>query len=256
MAPFLNFVPAPVVAPGGPTDPSFANVVLLLSGDGTNGGNSFPDDSLSNHTPAVLNTVTTVTGNKMFGTASINLPGAPGLTWNDHADWCLAPTDSDTYTVEMFFYPDTLVASLDYIFGQFAGVAGQYGWLLYVTTGPELTWFTSHDGTNFTQIATTSSGIATGAWHFIAISKNASGKIRIHVGPVSGGTAPMRGSQTLATNSRTHNSTAELSLGSGSGGSAANSADGQVDELRITKGVCRYDTDAAITIPTAAFPRS
>lgn len=242
------------VAPGN-NDPSFANVVLLLSGDGTNGGNSFPDDSLSNHTPAVLNTVTTVTGNKMFGTASINLPGAPGLTWNDHADWCLAPTDSDTYTVEFFFYPDTLNAN-DYIFGQFAGVAGQYGWLLYVVAGPELAWFHSYDGTLFSQLTTSGASITTGAWHFLAVSKNAAGKVRIHVGPVSGVTAPMAASTTYATNGRTHNSTAELSLGSGSGGSAANSADGQVDELRITKGVCRYDTDSAITIPTAAFPRS
>ena len=31
---------------------------------------------------------------------------------------------------------------------------------------------------------------------------------------------------------------------------------GWIDELRITKGVARYDSDSGFTVPTAAFPRS
>lgn len=59
-----------------------------------------------------------------------------------------------------------------------------------------------------------------------------------------------------STTHRTINpSGAVLSIG-GDGNTTNFNFNGWIDEVRITKGVARYASDAGFTVPTAAFPRS
>lgn len=246
MAPFLNFVPAPVVAPGN-NDPSFANVVLLLSGDGTNGSISFPDDSPSAHTVSVVNTVTVSTTTPKFGTGCINCPGNPGMTWADNADWDVNPSSGSAFTIEFWLRIDTNTNNAMPL-GQYA--AGNGGWLFTLTgTGEIRVQYEITLGGGFQSFTSSGASLTTGVWYHVALSKNSSGKMRFHIDGTMRNSVTGIGAFPV--------STAELSVGSSSGVDTLNRLfDGQLDEIRITKGVCRYDTDSAITIPTAAFPRS
>lgn len=230
------------------TDPYFASVVLLLSGDGANGGTSFPDDSNAGHVVSVVNGNTTVTGQKKFGTASINCTGAnAGMTYVDHADWHISPSNSAEFTVEFWLRIETDTADKMPV-GQYSGTDGS--WLITLTGTGNIKLQYSFDGSGFSTFASSGAGMTTNTWYHVALSKNASQKLRWHIDGV------LRGSTTPA-NSNWRDANAELSVGSSSGGDAGSRQfDGQIDELRITKGVCRYDTDSNITVPTAAFPRS
>jgi hypothetical protein len=70
-----------------PTDPNFADVVLLLHMDGANGGTSFPDNSNSAHTVTAVGNANTNTSVKKFGTASLQEDG--------NGDYLSIPDSSD-----------------------------------------------------------------------------------------------------------------------------------------------------------------
>jgi len=144
------------------------------------------------------------------------------------------------------------------IMGQYDGIDGNFAWEVNqnFSNVDELSFVFSPTG-NFADqvhIQTTGADMATGTWYFVAISANSSRKIRIHVG--ASGTAAMVASSTPSSSAMSNEAT-KFSVGSPSGfGSSGQRYDGQLDDVRFTKGVCRYDTDSAITVPTAAFPNS
>jgi concanavalin A-like lectin/glucanase superfamily protein len=87
----------------------------------------------------------------------------------------------------------------------------------------------------------------TGVWYHLAVDKDSTGKIRLYVN------GAVVGSATPANSTINHNAGQPVSIGcTGFGG---NPLSGWVDEVRVTKGVARYKTDAGFTPPTHAFPR-
>jgi hypothetical protein len=230
------------------TDPSFSSVKLLLSGDGTNGSTTFTDESSAargNATSTGLGTVDTSL--KKFGTGSIRFSGSTGsVQFADHADWTLGAGD---FTIEMWASFDTTwIESTSSLISHYSTTSNQRGWDCQYRGG---------DATNNLSFVASSTGtsasfIVQGNWtptadtFYHVVFERSGTTFRIYVG----GTMLAK-----ATNSLTiFDSTSALNLGNaGSGGEALK---GNLDEVRVTIGVARYNSDGGYTVPTAAFPRS
>jgi hypothetical protein len=234
------------------TDPSFANTVLLLSGNGVDlSTGPFTDESAAAHGNATNSaaTVKVSTVDKVFGTGSMRFGtgSATSLTYSDHADWTLGAGD---FTIEMFIQLDD-------------GATGIFPVTHYNATGNQRAWLIAFGGTTFQFQATASGSVAAtviatetftptnGAWYYICVERSGN-TFRLYRG-TPGGTASMVAS---GTNSMTiFDSTATLRINgvNGGGGTALGMF---IDELRITKNTARYNTNTNYPVPTAAFPRS
>ena len=87
------------------------------------------------------------------------------------------------------------------------------------------------------------------AWHHIAADKDASGILRVYCDGV------MYDKETGLTDAMAA-STAPLRVGHMNGGFGTSYWDGNIEEVRVTKGLARYASDSGYTVPTAPFPRS
>lgn len=112
------------------------------------------------------------------------------------------------------------------------------GWVLQINASNQLIW---SSGTSTLKTSTTT--IGAGTWTYVAITR-------------SGTTAYMFISGTLEgasfTDNANYNQVNDMKVGADRNN--ANSFNGYLDDIRITKGVCRYT--ATFTAPTAAFPTS
>ncbi|BCG94363.1 LamG domain-containing protein [Mesorhizobium sp. 131-2-1] len=242
----------PSAGGGGGSDPYFANVVLLLGFEGTNGATSTTDESPSAHSPITFG------GNAQIDTSTAAVTSSTSclvldtsgdyVSIPDSIDWKLASSNSDQYTIEFWFNPHGNVGGGSWLFGH--GDFGDWGWDIDHTQSSgatsALSFNYSSNGSSRTTHDFLNLTISLDTWHFVAISKNSSGKIRAWLD------GTLLGSYTPA-DSSINNSTKALEIGRFIGVTNANS---RLDEIRITKGVCRYDVDTSITVPTAAFPRS
>ncbi|RWD14170.1 MAG: LamG domain-containing protein [Mesorhizobium sp.] len=236
------------------TDPYLANVVLLLGFEGSDGSTTLTDESTAANKGSG-----TANGNAQIDTAQFKFGTSSGLfdgmgdywSWADHADWRLSAANSDQFTIEFWIRPHANVGNQRIL--SHCGAGGDVGW--YINS----TWSTGNGNISFNYSSDGSAGggvttVGNGAsypssldtWLFVAISKNASGKIRLWVNGVLDSSA-------TPANSSFFDSTNGLNLGRAFNATA--NLNGWMDELRITKGVCRYDTDGSIPVPTAAFPR-
>lgn len=202
-------------------DPHFANVSLLLHGDG-----NITDSSSFAKTLSTTGTVST-TGTPRFGSASLAFSGSGRL---------VVPSDSTLtfsgdFTIEMFLQfsdkPSNYIAL-------FAGSSGTSQ--MFLTTngdGNGIRWGRSA----VAQYASGNFTWALGTWYHVAV-RRASDAVTLWVN----GNNITSGSPT---NSETYSGGMNLFGGIGS----VNDFNGLVDEFRITQGVAR-----TITVPTAAFP--
>ncbi|MBA1141765.1 LamG domain-containing protein [Mesorhizobium neociceri] len=235
-------------AAGGGSDPFFANVKLLLGFEGTDGSTTTTDEAPSPHAVTFNGNAQIDTAQFKFGSSSCLFDGTGDyLTIPDSADWDLSDANSDLFTIEFWIRPHGNVGN-QRVMGQ-APSSGNWSWDINSTwsggNGSVQFRYTS-DGSSPTTIGTGTANLAIDTWHFIAVSKNASGKIRIwRNGTLDDSATPA--------NSAIFNSTGTFDIGRNF---ATANLDGWMDEIRITKGACRYDTDGSITVPTAAFPRS
>ncbi|TGP28193.1 hypothetical protein EN875_032050 [Mesorhizobium sp. M2D.F.Ca.ET.232.01.1.1] len=241
----------PFVYGGGvATDPSIANVVLLLGFEGANNSTTLTDESPAAHGSGTVN------GDAHIDTAQFKFGSSSGKfdtsgdywSWADSNDWRLSTANSDTFTIEFWIRPNGTASNAS-VMGQAAGF-GSWAWYIDRTeTGTPTYAMTFNWSVNGTVLQTLNLGVVgltSGAWHYIAISKNSSGKIRSwYNGNFGNSVTPADSSM--------FNSTAAFELGRALATTGLNA---WLDEVRITKGVCRYDTDGSISVPTAAFPRS
>lgn len=236
---------------GGPaTDPHFANVVLLLGFEGADGSTTLTDESPAAHGAG------TASGNAQIDTAAFAFGSSSGLfdgsgdiwSWANHADWRLSAANSDQFTIEFWVRPQGIVSSNLGVIGHSA--SGAYSWQVEIASlRPRLVFSTSGSpvGQTFVQNGGATQ-MSQSVFSHVAIDKDATGKIRIYLN------GSLHASATPA-NSAFFNSSSGLWLGRN------NSVDnrymnGWLDEVRITKGVARYASDAGFTVPTAAYPRS
>lgn len=223
-------------------DPYINDVSILLHMDGDNNGTLFPDSS----TNSASNTVTTTgspyttTSNKKYGTASAAFDGASNLLYGSGSTlWAFGSGD---FTVEAW-------VSLTAISGAQCvvtwGRTSSPSWRLDVTgtNGGQLEFYYWKSASQNSVVGTYA--FASNTWYHVAVSR-ASGNIRLFVnGTQVGSTTADAGTIDTSTYflaiARLRTST-----------SWTNALTGNIDDLRITKGVGRYT--ANFTAPAAAFP--
>jgi len=219
-----------------PTDPNFANVSLLLHGDGANNSTTFTDSSSNNFTLSRVGDVKISTTESKSGGSSIFFDGAGDyLTLANNS----AFTFPSSFTVEAWVFPTAIVDPLDAIFTlRWIGTWNSGGPGLVLCVGG-LVW------ENGSVQYYTGGNVATNTWTHLAVSRNGT-SMKVY----------KNGSEVFST-------TATLSLGNTNApaigvldtqsGPARFLFTGYMEELRVTKGVARYTTNN-FPVPAAPFP--
>ena len=221
-------------------DPNFANVSLLLHGEGSNGSTDITDSSS-------FANVITASGNAAISTAQSKFGGS-SIYFDGSGDFVTSPTSanlniftSGDFTLECWVYANSFTTS-PYIVSTTRGASPWYGrCALQITSSGTINFYTVGDSGSGAVVSSTSSAISTGAWNHIAVSRSGS-TTRIFVNGVVGFTGAIGTTSTLSQ---------RLELGAAAFNNS-NYFSGYIDDLRITKGVARYT--ANFTPPTAAFP--
>jgi hypothetical protein len=238
-------------AAAGGTDPNFSSVKLLMGFEGTNGSTSFVDES------PVARAMTAV-GNAQITTSQFKF-GSSCATFDGSGDYIHTPNSSDfafansPFTIEGFFRFQSKTSSQMLIgYVNDSGSAAGTAWLFYITGGNlTFTIYTPDPIAQMNcQVAWAPTIGASAPWYHLAYDRDATGKGRIY----RDGTMVA----SLLMDHTVQTTAGHMVLGSIGFGDPAPSFDfnGQMDEIRITKGVARYGSDAGFTVPTSAYPRS
>jgi hypothetical protein len=223
---------------GGDSDLYFANVSLLLHGNGANGSTTITDSSPNPKTVTAVGNAQISTAQSKFGGSSIVFDGT--------GDYLVAPASSaftfngavENFTIELWSYWTGPSSGLNN--AQFVGtapatspyVAG--GWLL-ATDGANYRWF------NSSGIGGLDMPLTRNQWQHVALVCN-SAAIKMYVDGIGS-------TWTLSTNIN-YSLNSPLAVGA----YFNTFVTGYIDELRITKGIARYT--ANFTPPTAPFSDS
>lgn len=216
-----------------PTDPYFANVVLLLHGDGANGGTTFTDSSSYNKSPDIITNVTTSNEQTLFGQNTIkSINGQFGagseLTYGVSADFA----GSDNFTLEYWIYIGSQV-SQPYFMAKDATV--------YFTYSGGSLQETNWGGSSGALVSPNS-------WNYIAISRNGVGSNNFNF-YLNGNRTEQLSVITQYTNP------AAFGITNVPTRNDLESFNGYLAEIRYTQGVGRYTT-ATIPVPSAPWPNS
>lgn len=223
-------------------DPDFRSVVLLAHMNGANGSTTFADSSLSAHT-------LTASGNAQTSTAASVFNGSSGL-FDGTGDWVQTTTGlSDftfgtaDFTVECWAKTSaTRPALVDFYSSTNAG-----SWQLVIgfSSFSHLEWVIGTAGAALTLLSG-ATAISNGNWNHLAISRVA-GVSRLFVNGVV--------DAAVADSTNYNYSTSPLAIGAQvSSRNALYDMNGNIAEVRITKGVGRYSGN--FTVPTAPFQNS
>ena len=213
--------------PGG--DPNFSSVSLLLHMNGSNGSTTFTDSSSNALT-------VTASGNAQISTAQSKFGGASGL-FDGSGDYLSLSTasalgmGSGDFTIE-YFVRFTASGTQVHLDQRGSGTA------LYIYSSGTTLYFADDVANRITG----TSALTADTWHHIAVSKSGSSTKLFVDGTQVGSTY---------TDSTDYGASKPLYIATYYQASAV-FLNGNIDELRITKGVARYT--ANFTAPTAAFP--
>lgn len=199
---------------------------LLLHGNGTNGSTSILDSSQSARSVTVAGNTHIDTAQSKFGGASIYFDGTSDyLSVNDTTAFSFNLSD---FTIDFWYKPNLLGTQLLLDF-RASGVNVQQG--IQLSTDGSIQYLTN----GATRILSAPNALMVGNWHHIAVTR-ASGTTRLFVnGAMVGGT--YADSQNYVTTaSRPIIGAMGFTLGSFS-------ANGWMDELRISKGVARWSSN-------------
>lgn len=208
-------------------DPYYSSVAALLHMEGANGGSTFTDDKGStvgtNGSPVTSTAVAAAGGSSALfdgNTAYLALPNDGGRFDFQAGDW----------TIEFAAYTNSASVSKRVISAwdntSFSIVATPSYWDLYLNGAYRASW-----GTN-----------TTGVWQHLAVVRSGNTLYMFQDGVLL---------NTLSFSSYIPDLGSSV-VSVGGFGSGANSYDGYMDELRITKGVARYTSD--YTLQSGEFP--
>lgn len=222
-------------------DPYFANVVSLCHFNGTNGSTTFTDQIAARSWSVNTGSPTLNTGTKKYGSAALSSGSTGGIKCPDHADFEFGTGD---FTIEFWLNVFNNPASFGWAITKHVG--GTFGpYAISCNNVRELNWQSSSDGAA-AQVNFTSTGgpqFSTNVFTHIAYVREGT-TFRGYIGGVQKGSGTS--SISLLDNS-TH-----VVLGENSDGNQA--LDCFIDDLRVTKGVCRYPGGTTFTPATAEFP--
>jgi len=222
----------------GLSDPSFANVTLLLNGESTT-------DQSGAATPVTMTGVVVSSAQAKFGTSSYRSPGSVSAAISVPAGSASTNLGTGVFTLEMWIRPDSVSSgAIECIVGAASANTTRSFYVCFRDGTAYMYWYP--DGTNATRQVMYFPANATSAqqWHHLAVTRDSSGTMRTFMDGIVGATV------TTNTNFYYSNvSRFELGREANYGGSAFN---GYIDDVRVTKGVARYTGN--FTVPTAAFP--
>jgi hypothetical protein len=221
---------------GAALDPYFRHVVLLLGADGANGSTTFTDESNSAHTVTANGNAQISTAQAKFGTSSILLDGTGDyLSSASSPDWDLGPAN---YTFELWCRPT---------FG--AGIDAQE---LFCVNNTLRAYLAANDfAARLTMAApstasTAADAVDTALWQHLVVERYQDIG-RVYVDGVMAGKST--GSTVFAAAP-----TDPMRIGAYLDG--LGNLNGYIQEVRLTYGIARYNSDSGYTVPTAPFPRA
>ena len=220
-------------------DTNYNSVSLLLHADSILTDNS-PNNATLTNSGVTYNTTT-----YKFGTASFVFNGSSEINTPDSANYAFGSGD---FTIECWWYY-TATTYNKFIgnqrsYGRTTFGNGNWGFGIAFPNGTNAAYFgcQTSTGTSFA-IQTANNSVPLNQWTHLALVRNGS-TYTIYVNGVSSGSSTSSVSLDFGT-------TNTLSIGSiGS----TEFITGQLDDIRITKGVARYT--ANFTVPTSQFPNS
>lgn len=214
---------------------AFNDRILGLHFNGSNGSTTFTDNSPTPKTVNGVGGIALSTTESKFGGSSLRLSGSGQyLTVSDDAEFDLP----GAFTLECWvrFSSDTSGAN-SYIFSFLNGA--NVGYIINRDASNNLRF-----SINFSGGIVGSTAITSGAWHHIALVKNASGVCTLYLDGVSQGTSTQAAGLTPS----------GIVVGSNPGTLGANLWAGYIDELMITKGIAKWS--ANFTPPTTQYSDS
>lgn len=219
-------------------DPYFASMVSELHMDGTNGGTTFTD--VNGRTWTALGNAQTSTGtpSPIFGTASGKFDGTGDyLTSPAGTAWDIGSGD---FTAEAWVYPTT-TTKLMAICGNQRNVAGTFtGWVLYVDANGFPSFSARKTAGGVAVSITSGTALGGNSWDHIAITRDSSsspaGLYRLFVDGLLQGSAYETGAYVGAALSRLTIARWDNDV------TTTRDWQGNIDELRVTVGACRYKT--------------
>jgi hypothetical protein len=220
-------------------DPNYANVSLLLHGNGIDGSTTFIDNSPNAFSVSGFGNVQIDTTIKKFGTGSIQFDGnGDNLSLPSDVDFAFGTGD---FTIE-FFVRFNFVNKDQCIFDFRTNNTGSsLSPFLAINTSGQIYY-----ALNGTAVITTSS-VAANVFNHIALVRSGGNTIIYINGSQSG--------ITYVNSSSLIQDGVFIGLNRNNLGNPSFflNLDGYIDEFRITKGIARY-TGASLTVPTAEFP--
>lgn len=221
-----------------PTDPYFANVTLLLHGNGADGATTTTDSSSYGRAISRLGSAALSTSVKKYGSASMAFASTGDKFYASYStDFCFGTGD---FTVEAWVY----LTSYPVADSQVVGLH-RYGldnlWLVYITSAGRVAFYNQAGN----GVVGSTETVALNTWTHIAACRSGN-TTRCFVQGVQDG------SFYDAHNYASY--TQNLTIGGDTYGSANAQLTGYVDDLRITKGAARYTS--SFTPPAAEFPDS
>lgn len=219
---------------GTATDPYFSSVIALLHLDGTNGSTTFTD--VKGHTFTGAGTAALSTATYKFGGAALNLAGAGAFISTAHADFNLL--SGGDYTVECW-------ANL------FSSPPSSYGCVVFSKDTPTGGFILRVGPTLAMEVVFPSLGVMSSPW-------GVPPGVWTHLGYCRAGSTHylfMNGAvfSTSAFN-RVVDAASAFRVGASSNAGYEGYWLGQIDEVRVTKGVARYTS--AYSTPASPFPNS
>ena len=216
-----------------PADPYYSSTSLLLHMDGTNGSTSFIDSGPNALTVTAAANAQISTTQVKYGSASGYFDGT-GDSLTIPANTALALGAGD-YTIEGWFYSLTSGTSVRGMIDFRTATTGTNGLMLRENGGGFLVYL------NATLLSTTTGRVAN-QWQHVALVRKGT-TVTLYVDGVS---------QTTATSSTNLTDNIMRISGFVDTQSDPYAYNGYIDEIRITKGVSRYNSN--FTPPTKAYP--
>lgn len=226
-------------------DPNFLNVSLLLHGDGTNGSTTITDSSPTPKTVTAVGNVQISTAQSKFGGASVYFDGTGDyLTLPNTTEFNFA---SGPFTFECWILTTQTKANAAIYTRAPSGYAA--GSIVFSINDPlasagNVSVFMAEYSTTLPILLTSGVVVNDGSWHHLAWTRDATNNHYLFVDGVQ------RASRLNAIVNVVGTSIVPR-IGSDPNNANRN-WDGYIDDLRITKGVARYN--ANFTPPTAPFP--
>jgi len=209
-------------------------VVLLCHFDGTNGSTTFTDVSPSVHV-LTAGTTSVTTSNPKFGTGSLASTGSLLSVGAPNSDFNFG---SGQFTVECFGLFTSAPSGAQILVGQFQG-ASNLGWDFGTNAG-SLLFFYSTTGADSPSVGAAFSPTLN-TWYHLAVDRDASNVLRVYVNGAVITSSTVSATLFAST----------LSVAIGNDGNTTRRFPGQIDEIRISKGIAQYG--GPFTPPTGPF---